>query len=460
MSPLRDLIKKVFTRKRQYALNSVISLFLIILLLIIINFITQLHEKRVDLTASKNFTFSQQTINILKKFDSNVKIIGFFKTEDSTRNRFLNLVDTFKYYSKHIAVQTVDPDKSPTITKQYGIKEYNTVLIEYKGKTQKTTNITEAGIATVLKKTGSDKQKTICFIEGHNENYITDKGKTGYSKARISLEKDAYEVKPILLVTAKRVPKDCHTLVIPGPEKKFNKKEIDQIREFIENGGPTIFLLEPEKSINLVVLAKEYDILVRNDVVVDKISKLYGGDYTVPIVTRYMHNHAITKTFRLPTFFPIARSVTRLQHVSADTKSEFKATPFLRTSKDSWGETEIRDGKFNLDFNSQVDYPGPLTIATISERKGKKPIKLAVVGDSSFANNTHFDLSGNGDMFLNIINYLAGESDLIAVRAKEAKVTPLVLSKIQGVTFWCFYLGALLLTLTSGSIVFFYRRKL
>ena len=58
-------------------------------------------------------------------------------------------------------------------------------------------------------------------------------------------------------------------------------------------------------------------------------------------------------------------------------------------------------------------------------------------GDSDFAGNSYLNLSGNRDLFMNTLSWLAEEEDLIAIRPKKRESQPVVLSYIQGrVIFW------------------------
>jgi ABC-type uncharacterized transport system involved in gliding motility auxiliary subunit len=47
--------------------------------------------------------------------------------------------------------------------------------------------------------------------------------------------------------------------------------------------------------------------------------------------------------------------------------------------------------------------------------------------------NKYFNFSGNGDLFLNTTSFLAEEENLISIRPKERKNTPLSLTSTQGV---------------------------
>ena len=106
-----------------------------------------------------------------------------------------------------------------------------------------------------------------------------------------------------------------------------------------------------------------------------------------------------------------------------------------------WGETERReDGtlipKREATYTEGVDTPPPLSLAVAVELKddneGKKEhvssvaredskpaetqTRIVVFGDSDFASNNYFARSGGGALFLNTVNWLTLEEDLIAIR--------------------------------------------
>jgi ABC-type uncharacterized transport system involved in gliding motility auxiliary subunit len=91
-----------------------------------------------------------------------------------------------------------------------------------------------------------------------------------------------------------------------------------------------------------------------------------------------------------------------------------------------------------------------------SAEKEQKPLKgrLAVFGDSDFAGNGTFNLSGNGDLFLNTVNFLTEEEQLIAIRPAKTPVKPLSLTAAQAkVLFWVPLVLLPLLIVTAGLAV-------
>jgi ABC-type uncharacterized transport system involved in gliding motility auxiliary subunit len=119
------------------------------------------------------------------------------------------------------------------------------------------------------------------------------------------------------------------------------------------------------------------------------------------------------------------------------------------TGPNSWTEmdkNQLESGQ--AEYNEDHEKRGPIPIMSVTttpageetDSEGTKRAKygkMILVGDSDFANNTNINLAGNGDLFLNTINWLAEEADLIAVRAKAVNVSPVILSASQGrAIFW------------------------
>src|SRR5574337_828136 len=88
------------------------------------------------------------------------------------------------------------------------------------------------------------------------------------------------------------------------------------------------------------------------------------------------------------------------------------------------------------------------------------PARLVVYGNSGFAGNNFLHFSGNRDLFLNSLSWLAEEEALISIRPQEAKTTPIILSAAQGrMVFWMLVVVMPGLFLISGTSVVLGRRR-
>jgi ABC-type uncharacterized transport system involved in gliding motility auxiliary subunit len=91
-----------------------------------------------------------------------------------------------------------------------------------------------------------------------------------------------------------------------------------------------------------------------------------------------------------------------------------------------------------------------------------KPAKARIVayGSSSFAANNYVGAFGNRDLFLNTVSWLAEEEDLISIRPREAKSTPIFLTPVQAAVFRWVPIGLTPLAIAMiGSVVWIRRRR-
>jgi ABC-type uncharacterized transport system involved in gliding motility auxiliary subunit len=77
--------------------------------------------------------------------------------------------------------------------------------------------------------------------------------------------------------------------------------------------------------------------------------------------------------------------------------------------------------------------PGePAAEAAAQSEPTDKEARIAVIGDSDFVKNRYYGMSGNGNFFLNIANWLTEEADLIAIQPKTQTPRTIQLTPSQG----------------------------
>jgi ABC-type uncharacterized transport system involved in gliding motility auxiliary subunit len=83
-----------------------------------------------------------------------------------------------------------------------------------------------------------------------------------------------------------------------------------------------------------------------------------------------------------------------------------------------------------------------------------------VFGDSDFASNNYLNLSGNRDLFLNTVSWLAEEENLIAIRPKESgQFFNPVTANQQQLIFWLSMIVLPAAVIGSGVAAYMWRRQ-
>ena len=106
---------------------------------------------------------------------------------------------------------------------------------------------------------------------------------------------------------------------------------------------------------------------------------------------------------------------------------------------------------------------GPIAIGIVMAaaltQDQPKLTRMIVIGDSDFASNEHFSQVNNGDLFLNSVNWLAEETNLITIHRTALPFRRLAVGPDQ-TNFINYSSLALppLLVLLIGLVVWWYRR--
>jgi ABC-type uncharacterized transport system involved in gliding motility auxiliary subunit len=473
----REIARVFAGRSARLGTISAASVLVVLGILAAINYISSREHKRWDLTSTSQFTLSPQSIKVLKNLDSSLKMTVFAKENDFASYR--DRLGEYEYVSKKVSTEYVDPDKRPAIARQLQIQSYGTVAIQYKDRTERVVGNSEQDLTNGIIKAVTGKERKVYFTQGHGEKDTAGTERTGYSTVSTQLTHDNYKVEKLPLAQQSEVPADASAVIVAGPKTDLLPGEIDALKAYLGKGGKVMLLIDPPEKAdsapltNLIGLAHDWAMDVGNNVVVDisGMGRLLGTDETVPVAVSYP-THPIVQGLDLLTAFPLARSVSP---VSGGVSGRF-AQAFVETSAKSWAETDMKTmlagGKITFD-EAKGDKKGPISIAAAAsapiastpvagkpgEETAPQEARVVVFGDSDFASNLAIGVSGNRDLFLNAVNWLAQQENLIAIRPKEAddrRVTMTANQQLRVIILALFLVP--LLVLGSGVYAWWRRR--
>jgi ABC-type uncharacterized transport system involved in gliding motility auxiliary subunit len=471
----REIADYFRRRNARYGAIASVSVLVFLAILVAVNYLSFRQNKRWDLTKNKQYTLSDQTVKLLKNLDSPVKFLVFDRADNF--DRFRSSLEEYKYQSpSKVDVQYIDADKRPVEAKQYQVQSYGTVVLEYKGRTERVTSAEEQELTTGLVKVLNPNKKKVYFLGGHGERDPDSSERDGYSAVKTALGADNYDVAKLVLAQEKDVPADASVVVIAGPRNDLFQNEVDMLQRFLKKGGHVLVLVDPpdEKAPATPVLdafLKDWDFQADNDIVVDAsgMGQLIGTDASVPVVASYP-SHPITERFNVITAFPLARSITPILPAS----NGRAAVPIIQTSARSWAETDmnqLKSGRVELNAD-KGDKPGPVTIGAVTatnatdapkdaSKTDQRPpeSRFVTVGDSDFAANYAVRIQGNQDLFLNMINWLAQQENLISIRPKAPSDSRLTITQRQATAvMWMSLLAIPALVFGTGVYTWWRKR--
>jgi ABC-type uncharacterized transport system involved in gliding motility auxiliary subunit len=478
LSQWREIAREFSGRQAKFGTLAIASILVVLGILAAINYLAERHNKRWDLTAAKQFTLSDQTKKIVQSLDKPVRVTVFARTEDFPR--FRERLEEYQYLSKQLQVEYIDPEKRPALAERLKESALGTVVLEYEGRVQRVTSDAEQDLTNGLIKVVQGHQHKVYFVQGHGERDTAGSDGGGYGAIARELNSDNFAAEGLVLLQ-QQVPADASVVVLAGPRSDLLPQEIDKLKAYLSKGGKLLAPVDPPQSptapplTNLIALLKEWSIDVGTNAVLDPMSQLRNTDPSVPVAAPPYPAHPITNTFRLLTAYPYARSVKPVDGAAGP------KTPstFVQSGPNSWAESDLQTltsrGEARPDFD-KGDVQGPVSLAVAlsapvdepaappadqpaDASQNKPETRIVVVGDSDFAANSSLGVIGNRDMFLNMVNWLAQQENLISVRPRDPEDRRITLSAGQDrLIFWFTVLVIPGLILLAGVQTWWRRR--
>ncbi|NJN79534.1 MAG: hypothetical protein HC797_03180 [Anaerolineales bacterium] len=252
------------------------------------------------------------------------------------------------------------------------------------------------------------------------------------------------------LLSENSIPEDAQVIIVAGPQKPLSQGEVNLLKDFVDSGGALVIMQDPTVLTEFGdspdplarYLENEWGIILNNDLIFDLSSQqpnvaISNGSNTHPITQNHTDSYSI--------YMPNARSVSTIPLDSADVVT----TPLIFTSPNSWGEVSLDESVEGYQYD-ELDTPGPLNMAVAGENTTTTG-RVLVMGSSLFVLDVNFDVYGNGNFFINSVDWTAEQEDLINLTTRP-QTQRVFLPPSQG-SFLILALVAIIVI--PGMVVFF-----
>ncbi len=495
LSP-KSVISFLIGRQGRYGTNALIITFVFFFIIILVNVLfyrlSQDGFLRQDVTATRVFTLSPQSIQILENINTTINATVFMVPDpsgtDARRKQVVDLLDEFTRISPNLSYNFVDPELKPGEAKKYEISQYPAIVFENISNgvkqpincsatpgSQLCLNFSEQDfISALLISTGQEK-KVVYVLTGHGEPSITTSvnnlqpSQDGFDYAIEGLEKDNYTVTPINLIQDNIIPDDAAALIISGPENDLSQSEYEIINKYIKSGGRILAMLDPESPQLFKKLFEDWGIILSSDSVADSVSHV-GDELLTPLIQKangqFYADESIPIAKDLDTVYFPGVSAINTMLPNFDLPNSLKPTTIIKTTPASWIETDVS----NIALDDKDFFPGPFPVGvlmrtnitldeSVMSLERNPEAKMIILGDSDFIKNYHFNFNDNQDLFLNSVNWLTEDYDLISIRAKVMVSRELNLNKREkDFVKWSSWFFPPFIMLFIGIIVWWRRR--
>ena len=452
--PLRREIYDLLTSRYYKKLYShLLNLFLIGCVLSLVQYLVYKNSVYIDLTKSGQNTLSEQTKEILRSIDGPIEFLYFEKRQEWPR--MIPLLELFRAHKNDISVKAIDIETEILLLKKYSVESTGVLVVNYKNSSKKAAITNELSITNLLLKLLRNREIKIYLTQGHNELNIEDESREGISILAQLIRNSTYQLHSIDL-SQETLPIDAYAIAILGPKKSFLPKEMKEISSFMEKGGKLLVAVDPsfkgDPHRNLINYLKSYGLVINRDIIVDMLSQSFNADATVPFISHYALEHAVTKNFKGRTIFPLTSSIETIDNIKDVEAIKLAFPTHFPPSSAAKDLGAIEKGQAKFD---NKDSKGPQAVLAVST-KGQS--RVAVFGNSSFIINGYENISSNFNLFLNTLSWLVDDEPITSLNRPQLRNQVIVMSEQQ--VQLIFYFSVLFFPLILFSIaVFVYKRR-
>jgi ABC-type uncharacterized transport system involved in gliding motility auxiliary subunit len=428
----------------------------------VINYLANQYNKSFDSTSNKRYTLSDQSAKIAQEATEDINISYW----DRPTN-FPNARDLFDRYENlnrsRIKIAYNDIDQRRTEAIAAGVTARGQIFVEVGNKREEAKSLTEEEVTGAMVRALKGGDRTVCFTAGYGEGDTENADPAaGYSAVKELTAGDNYQTRVAPLLPTAEIPTECTILVVNGPKRNLLQPAVDAIKGFVENGGRALIMLDPplkfgsqvDDNEGLTAVLQSWGVTLNKDLVLDLsgVGRLFGMGPEFPVVSTY-NEHAIVRELRnTATAFPVTRSVDGAGTDKTEVSTLLQTTDAALSTRDlSSAQVRVESGEEGV---RNLAAAGTYKTGTEGSTG-----RFVVVGTSRWIGNGFLGFAGNRDLYLNMLNWLSADEDLIAIRPKDPEDRRLNMNASQ-MTF-LFYgsvVGLPLLMALAGFSVWWRRR--
>lgn len=339
----------------------------------------------------------------------------------------------------------------------------------------------EEAISSAIKSLLVEGTPTLYVLDGYRTASIQDATAFSYSHLMSSLEQEGFKILRLNLAEARAIPADATALALIEPRSEIPETDAELLLAYLRRGGRLFlnvaYVDQPSDwNPTLGTLGQRLGFALGQDLVCNLIPDPNNpkapprhGEHLVQNLTIVDLNpvHPITAAIARAGRYPVVKAAREFIRLEKGVPEDIAVDPsLLRTSRAAWIEERTvanGAGDRSVDFYAPNDGKAfaPRCVGAVIDivaREGDRPGHAVVITGNTFVNAM---MSENGDLALNIFQWMAERAALVTVRGERYKpnslrIAPQQVSRMR----WLLILGVPGGMLLLGLVVLWRRSRI
>jgi gliding motility-associatede transport system auxiliary component len=418
------------------------------------------HDVHFDVTREGLNTPPQQLTDVVDGLRSPLSLTYFYNAGDPNAHAVRDMIEIAARNHPLLAFRAVDLDKEPGLARDLGVHSYNTAVLQAGDRKVLVENVTDAArLGYAAQRALRQHAETVCFATGHGETFRPMPGHYHFShvetlrghdvpgagdvlvaepeqldRLQLSLNEIGFEMRPLVMATARAIPADCTVVAEIGPRTALAPGEADLLAGYLKNGGRLLMMIDPQFPLGAELQSRlliPLGLSSEPAIVIDPLNHFRTDPDKVAVP--YYPPHPITARLAL-TVFAQARPV-HLSRSPADVRASVLAASsqdsYLRPPSAAGGITVAAGGP----VPTAVDRGAQVLVAALEGvfpgAEPDKHFRLVISGTSKFATNEYFSYVSDGELSVAIIRWLAEDDASPNLAPRTYSLPEIVLTSAQ-----------------------------
>ncbi len=404
-----------------------------------------------DVTDSKSHTLSSASVEVLETIATPITVNAYVPAQSPLRTQVEFLVKRYQNVAPDLTLHFIDPADEPEKVRAENIRN-GELIVSTDGRSQRTSHHTEQAFSDTLARLARASDRWVVFVKGHGERSPTGTANHDVSDWATTLEQRGLNVQQINLAEFGAIPDNTSVLIIASPQLGYQPIEAHTIEQYLDRGGNLLWLAEPDSPASLANLERRVGFERIPGTIVDPVTVAAGIDNPAFVLLNRYAQHPVIDGFDFTTIFFYS---TALHDRPAE---GWEAARLIYSGDKAWSETEPLDG--NVTYDQDTDYLGPLPISiALSRMINGQEQRVLVVGDGDFLANAYIQNSGNQDLGVRIVEWLARDDALVAVPSRVTPDSKLVLEDWHKAVIGFAFLVGLPTAFGLNGVLMWWRRR-
>ncbi len=440
----------------HYLIQHRVFTILLLLLVILLGYLAAQNRLQWDISQNARNSLSEASQEILQKLQGPVQVTAYATEQHVQAGDIRKIINDFialyQRVKPDLSLTFIDPIEQPKLAQEAGVHVNGEMIVSFNDRREHITTINEQVFSNALMRLARAEDKLIVALSGHGERKLDGNANYDLGEFGKQLRNNGFINQQVNLATEQDIPINTNVLIIASPQIDLMPGEVDMLLNYIDRGGNLLWLVDQESLRGLLPLTEKLHLTLTPGVVVDPQAQQLKAPITFALGASY-GQHPVTNGFDYITVFPFARQIT------INENSEWQSVSLVDAAQQGWVENGELDKE--IAYDQSIDVAGPISVAAaLSRNIQDREQRIVVVGSGHFLANSYLGNGSNLDFGINLINWLAGDEELIVIQPRATLDNSLILNEFElTLIVVVFFILLPMLFLATGFTIWWSRRR-